>query len=94
MGSQVETQVAVQIATLQESTPTDETLSPPRIHKWNAAVRPIISNSPRSARAIAIGIGEKESVKSLQLQMDTTHTLVLREVANLVCNSTVSRDKS
>ena len=91
MGSFLETEVAVQIATLQESTPSDKPLSPPRIQKWNTAVRPIIFNSPCSASAIAIEIGEKESVAKLQSQIDTTHMLVLREVVNLVRRSTISR---
>ena len=62
MGLLLEKHVAVRMATLQDSTTSNEPLSPPRIQQWNTAVHPVISNSPRSARAIAIGIGDEESV--------------------------------
>lgn len=90
----LENHVAVRMATLQDLTTSNEPLSPPRIQKWNTAVHPVISNGPRSARAIAIGIGDEESVAKLQPQMDTHHMLALREIANLVRCPTILRGKS
>ena len=66
MGFLLEKHIGVRIAILPNPITSDEPVSPPRIQKWITALHPIISNSLRSARAIAIGIGDKESVAKLQ----------------------------